>query len=247
MTDLGNFSRVQLAPSLLSADFMNLKRDINLIEQGQPEWLHVDVMDGHLVPNLTIGPPVVRALKQLTSIPLDVHLMIDNPLQQLNWYIEAGADILTVHLECAGNPEVAATSIGTSVCISEVSNPELINQLITCIKQAGRKAGLAITPGTSAELLLPFIDAIDLVMVMSVHPGFGGQSFIESSLDKLAMLAEANRAHGLDLLIEADGGININTAPPAVAAGANMLVAGNAIFGETDPLAALAAIRAAAC
>ena len=245
MTELGNLSRAQIAPSLLSADFMNLERDIRLIEQGQPEWLHVDVMDGHLVPNLTIGPPVVRALKTLTSVPLDVHLMIDNPLQQLDWYIDAGADILTVHLECAGKPALAATSIGTSVCITEVNNPELIAELVSRIKQAGRKAGLAITPGTSAELLLPFLDAVDLVMVMSVHPGFSGQSFIQATLAKLSLLSDACNERGLKLLIEADGGINVHTAPLAVAAGANMLVAGNAIFAEKDRLAAMAAIRAA--
>ncbi|MCL2631866.1 MAG: ribulose-phosphate 3-epimerase [Coriobacteriia bacterium] len=237
---------LHISPSLLSADFMNLERDIQLIEQGAPEWLHVDVMDGHFVPNLTIGAPVIKALKTITTIPLDVHLMIDNPERQLDWYIEAGADLLTIHLECAGDLENISPNPGTSIAIAELAKPDLIHSLIARIKAAGRKAGLAINPDTPVELVLPFIELVDLVMIMSVHPGFGGQSFMMESLDKLRLISNSSVDKNPRLLIEIDGGINVSTAPLAVAAGANMLVAGNAIFGDPDPLSAMAAIRAAA-
>ena len=259
MTDFASKPKTQIAPSLLSADFMNLARDVAMIEQGAPDWLHVDVMDGHLVPNLTIGVPAVKALRAITPAPLDVHLMIDNPEEQLDWYIDAGADLITLHLECAGiqkrcsgNPIVfdddlqsAASGQGSSVYITELNQPELIISLIQRIKTAGRKAGLAITPGTEAKLVLPFLKHLDLVMIMSVHPGFGGQNLIESTLTKVSLISEAAISLNPDILIEVDGGINISTAPQAVAAGANLLVAGNAIFAEPDPLAALAALRAA--
>ena len=239
---------IQIAPSLLSADFMNLERDVRLIETAAPDWLHVDVMDGHFVPNLTVGPPLVKALKAITDIPLDVHLMVDNPLLQIDWFIEAGADSLTVHLECAGRPlgRNAARKQGTSVAVSELAAPELLVELISRIKAAGRQVGIALNPGTPVGLVLPYLDRVDLVLVMSVHPGFGGQAFIEDSLNKLWIIAEAARRLKPDLLVEVDGGINATTTPAVVAAGANLLVAGNAIFGEADPPAALAAIRAAA-
>ncbi|MDR0309102.1 MAG: ribulose-phosphate 3-epimerase [Coriobacteriales bacterium] len=239
---------VAFAPSILSADFADFASAIRLIEAGQPEWLHIDVMDGHFVPNLTIGPPAVKALKRITDIPLDVHLMISNPEEQLDWYLEAGADLVTVHLEIGGQFDQKVNAHGQSFAIEEVSHPEKISALLSRIRTAGRKAGLSLNPGTPVELALPFLDQCDLVLVMSVHPGFGGQSFIESSLEKLERIASEATAtsQNPNLLIEVDGGINTQTAPATVAAGANLLVAGNAIFGNPDPLAALAKLRMAA-
>ncbi|MCL1879925.1 MAG: ribulose-phosphate 3-epimerase [Actinomycetia bacterium] len=250
-----NPSGVQIVPSLLSADFMNLQRDVRLIEHGELEWLHVDVMDGHFVPNMTVGPPVVRALKRISSLSLDVHLMIDNPAEQLDWYLEAGADLVCVHLESAGSsertdaraarPARAARAAGFSVSVTELYDPEPLAGLLGRIRAAGRLAGLALNPGTPAELALPFFNQLDLLLVMSVHPGFGGQTFIETALEKLRFVSRTAAAQGLEMMVEVDGGINAATAPQVVAAGANMLVAGNAIFGAANPLAALAGLRAA--
>jgi ribulose-phosphate 3-epimerase len=264
------FGTVQIAPSLLSADFLNLERDVRLIEQGHPEWLHVDVMDGHFVPNLTIGPPIVAALKRLTNIPLDVHLMISNPAAQLDWFLEAGADLVTVHIECGGGAVTpahvtgaaggggvagtagtaahaasAAHTTGTSPSIERVDDPSALIDLIDRIHAAGARAGIALNPGTPAVAVQPFIALVDLVLVMSVHPGFGGQSFIASSVDKLTQISAFARAAGTNPLLEVDGGINTQTAPLAVAQGADVLVAGNAIFATPDPVAALRTLRAA--
>jgi ribulose-phosphate 3-epimerase len=235
---------ILIAPSLLSADFMNLERDIRQIED-YADWLHVDVMDGHFVPNLTIGPPIVKALKRITAIPLDVHLMISNPADQLDWFIDAGADLITLHLESTSNIGNVARP-GTSAAIDAVLQPDLVAALIAHIKGAGRLAGLAINPDTPAELVLPFISQIDLVLLMSVHPGFGGQSFINQTLEKIRIVADAAKQSAPNLLIEVDGGINQQTASEATAAGANMLVAGQAVFGAADPVAALVSIRKAA-
>jgi ribulose-phosphate 3-epimerase len=271
------FGTVQIAPSLLSADFLNLERDVRLIEQGHPEWLHVDVMDGHFVPNLTIGPPIVAALKQLTNIPLDVHLMISNPAAQLDWFLEAGANLVTVHIECgggavspahtAGTPahaagaaggggvaSMAGTAVrttsaahtaGTSPSIERVDDPSTLIDLIDRIHASGARAGVALNPGTPAAAVNPFIALVDLVLVMSVHPGFGGQSFIASSVDKLTQISAFAHAAGANPLLEIDGGINAQTAPLATAQGADVLVAGNAIFATPNPVAALRALRAA--
>jgi ribulose-phosphate 3-epimerase len=242
MNDATAPRRVQISPSLLSADFAALGRDVALLEPGKPDWLHLDVMDGHFVPNLTIGPPVVKALKAITEVKLDVHLMVSNPERQLGWFIDAGADLLTFHLECGGDSELDADAPGSSAAITEVTRPDLIGALLSQVSAADRLVGLAINPGTPAELLLPYLSHIDLAMVMGVHPGFGGQGFMADSLDKVRLLADAAARLQPSLLIEVDGGINAQTAVAAVAAGANMLVAGNAIFGEADPLAAMAAI-----
>ncbi|MDR2957241.1 MAG: ribulose-phosphate 3-epimerase [Coriobacteriales bacterium] len=246
MTENLQNTGILIAPSLLSADFMNLSHDVQMIEKGFPDWLHVDVMDGHFVPNLTIGPPVIKALKAITDIPLDIHLMIDNPSYQLDWYIEAGADSITVHIECFGQTSHIANTPGTSLSINSISDPDLLAEVIVRIHTAGRKAGLALNPDTPVELALPWIDQIDLVLLMSVHPGFGGQSFIHSTVEKIATVSKAAAANAPGLLIEVDGGINASTAALAVEAGANILVAGNAIFAESDPLTAMADIRAAA-
>ena len=244
MVDFSDNRIVRISPSLLSADFMNLQRDVELIETGSPDWLHVDVMDGHFVPNLTIGPPVIKALKKITDVPLDVHLMVDNPLDQLEWYLESEADLLTVQIECAGKVSELPKVQGSSISVSELDSPEYIDTLILRTKAANRKIGLAINPDTPARLVLPYLDRIDLVLVMSVHPGFGGQNFMDSALDKIKLISLEATKQRLDLLIEVDGGINAQTARQAVDAGANMLVAGNAIFGDADPVAALARIRA---
>jgi pentose-5-phosphate-3-epimerase len=269
----------------------------------QPEWLHVDVMDGHFVPNLTIGPPVVRALKQATTIPLDVHLMIDNPDEQLDWYLDAGltkGDILTVHIEAAVATSAAAASTaapamvavaeltkastaasamaavaeltkaettvtslapaeltaaspatltkGTSVSISELNDASALTLqlLLKRIRKANVLAGISLNPATSVGVLEPLMNRFDVALLMSVHPGFGGQSFIGKSEEKIAELAHLRKQSGADFYIEVDGGINIDTATIASAAGADILVAGNAIFAAHDPLLAMHKIREAA-
>jgi len=225
-TEAPVFEPVKIAPSILSADFLNLERDVRIIEEGRPEFLHVDVMDGHFVPNLTIGPVFVKSLKQITTIPLDVHLMISNPATQLDWYLDAGASLVTIHVETAATNDIAA--------------------LLHRIKQAGAQAGLSLNPETPAQAVFPYLEQASLILVMSVHPGFGGQSFIEGSVDKVAAIAARAQALGVNPLLEVDGGINATTAPLVTTQGADVLVAGNAIFAAPNPLAALQEIREAA-
>lgn len=238
--------KVEMSPSILSADFLNLERDIQLLAQSNepPEWFHIDVMDGHFVPNLTIGPPFVRALKKITDVPLDVHLMIDNPEDQLNWYLEAGADLLTVQLESM-RPGARGMQKGSSATIKELSDAEVTHTLgiLARIRAAGALAGISLNPETPVSLLLPFYKKLDVVMLMSVHPGFGGQSFIPQSVGRLEEIRRDIDALGVDVRLEVDGGIDAGTAKIAVAAGATMLVAGNAIYGQADPVAALQLIR----
>lgn len=215
------FTDIQIAPSILSADFANLERDVRMISAAGADWIHVDVMDGHFVPNLTIGPAHVKMLKRVTDVPLDVHLMIDNPEVQVPWYIEAGADSVTVHVE---------------VCDDAAS-------MLRTIRDAGVKVGISLNPETDVSALEGLLGLVDLVLVMSVHPGFGGQSFIESSPAKIAAIVEMCKAEGAAPLIEVDGGIGVATAPLVRAAGADVLVAGSAIFCADDPAAALRGIR----
>lgn len=214
-------TRVLIAPSILSADFANLERDVRMIADGGADWVHVDVMDGHFVSNLTIGPGHVKALKRVTDVPLDVHLMIDNPEVQVPWYVEAGADSITIHAEAC-----------------EDAKP-----LLRSIRDAGVKAGISLNPETPVEAIADLLDEVDLVLVMSVHPGFGGQSFIEDSLGKIEAIARMCADAGVSPVIEVDGGINMETAPRAAAAGASMLVAGNAVFGAEDPALQVERIR----
>lgn len=219
------FTDIQIAPSILSADFANLERDVRMVSEAGADWIHVDVMDGHFVPNLTIGPAHVKMLKRVTDVPLDVHLMIDNPEVQVPWYIDAGADSVTVHVETCDN---AAT-------------------MLRVIGDAGVKAGISLNPETDASALEGLLGLVDMVLVMSVHPGFGGQSFIESSPAKIAAIVEMCKAEGAAPLIEVDGGIGVGTAPLVSAVGADVLVAGSAIFCADDPAVALRGIRDACC
>lgn len=215
--------RIQMSPSILSADFTRLSEAVAVVEAAGTDWLHVDVMDGHFVPNLTIGPPVVRSLERITDVPLDVHLMISNPDETVQWYLEAGADLVTVHVEACRDAHA----------------------VLRGIRDAGRKAGVTLNPPTPVESIVPYLGEADVVLVMSVNPGFSGQSFIPESVDRVRRVAEMCATLGVSPLIEVDGGIDETTAPLVCAAGARMLVAGNAVFGRPDPGSALHAVRAA--
>ncbi|MGI6221210.1 MAG: ribulose-phosphate 3-epimerase [Coriobacteriales bacterium] len=217
---------ILMAPSILSADFMNLERDVRNISVHGADLIHFDVMDGHFVPNLTLGVPFVKAMKKITDTPLDVHLMIDNPADQIDWYLDAGADIATVHVEAFGSPREC-------------------RDLLHHIREREVRSGIAISPDTPVSELYDVLDLADVLLVMSVHPGFGGQSFIESTPDKISEIVEFCSQEGLSPLIEVDGGINAKTAPLVTERGATALVAGNAVFGQPDHVVAMEAIRAA--
>ena len=201
-------SKIAIAPSILAADFARLGEEIAAVAAAGADYIHVDVMDGHFVPNLTIGPVVVKAVRGATDLPFDVHLMISPVDPDIDAFVEAGADILTVHPE---------------------AGPHLHRTLQT-IRAAGAKAGVALNPATPASVIEPVLDDIDLVLVMSVNPGFGGQKFIPSQLAKIEKVRALIDASGRDILLEVDGGVDPATAPPAIAAGATMLVAGSAVF-----------------
>jgi ribulose-phosphate 3-epimerase len=215
---------VQIAPSLLSADFAALGDAVARAERGGADLIHVDVMDGHFVPNLTIGPPVVKSLKRIARVPLDVHLMIEDPDRYAEAFVEAGAASLTVHVEAVVH----------------------LHRTVQLIKSLGVKAGVALNPATPVTSLEQIAGDVDYVLVMTVNPGFGGQTFIPRSTSKVRAVRELLRREGSSAPIEVDGGIDVRTAPAIVAAGADILVAGNAIFGAPDPEAAIRALRAAA-
>lgn len=212
---------VKIAPSILSADMAHLAHDLDRIACA--DYIHVDVMDGHFVPNLSYGTGIVAATKRATDVPLDVHLMVSNPDSTADWYIDAGADMLTVHVEASTH----------------------LHRTITHIRERGCAAGVVLNPGTPVHAIESVIEDVDMVLLMSVNPGFGGQSFIPSTIGKLRRLRELCAEHGVSPLIEVDGGISAANAEAVVAAGADVLVAGSAVFGADDPAAAIAAIRTA--
>ncbi|MBX3326026.1 MAG: ribulose-phosphate 3-epimerase [Nitrospira sp.] len=215
---------ISIAPSILSADFARLAEEIAAVEQAGADLLHVDVMDGHFVPNLTVGPPIVESLRKVTKLPLDVHLMITNADAFIPDFVDAGADYLTVHVEACPH----------------------LHRTIQSIKERGIKAGVTLNPATPISFLQDIIGDVDLVLIMSVNPGFGGQKFIPSVLKKIAdargMLDRIN-SHAL---LEVDGGVKVDNTREIVAAGATTLVAGSAIFSQRDYKATIAALRAAA-
>ena len=214
---------IRIAPSILSADFTNLGRDIAAVERGGADLIHVDVMDGHFVPNISIGVPVVKAIKKVSTRPLDVHLMIEKPDLFVDDFREAGADMLSVHVEVLPH----------------------LHRTISVIKKRGMKAGVVMNPSTPISSIEEIAGDVDYVLVMSVNPGFSGQSFIPRSLDKVRHVRDLLRRAGSAAPIEIDGGIDDETGPQAVAAGASILVAATYIFGGPDPEAAVRALRAA--
>ena len=215
---------IQIAPSILSADFSALGRDIAAVERGGADLIHVDVMDGHFVPNLTIGPPVVLAIKRVATRPLDVHLMIEEPDRYVEAFVEAGANMISVHVEAAAH----------------------LHRTISFIKKLGARAGAVLNPATPAGALEDIAHDLDHVLVMSVNPGFGGQAFIPHSIEKVRRVREVLTRARSSAAIEIDGGIDESNAAAVVAAGVSILVAGQAIFGTGDPEGATRALRAAA-
>ncbi len=207
---MGSSPEVKLAPSILSADFGRLGEQVAEATKAGADYIHVDVMDGHFVPNITIGAPVVTAIRKWTDIPLDVHLMIEAPESQIDQFAGAGADIITVHIEA---------------CLH-------IHRVVQQIKGLGVKAGVSLNPGTPISMLNEILPSLDLVLVMTVNPGFGGQTFIEATLEKIACLRDELDRRGLAAELEADGGINAEVAPRVVKAGARVLVAGAAVFSS---------------
>ncbi len=215
-------SDIIISPSILSADFANLERDIKRVEEAGADWLHIDVMDGHFVPNITIGVPVTASIKKVAGIPLDVHLMIENPAKYIEPFARAGADIITFHYEAVDDSEVKS--------------------VIEQIKSFGLKAGLSIKPATSPDKIIPFLQYLDMVLVMTVEPGFGGQTFMADCAEKLPVIrAKAPET----LILQVDGGINDKTGRVCTELGANSLVAGNYIYKSADIKSAIMSLRQA--
>ena len=210
-----------VAPSILSADFVHLAEDIARVEAAGADWLHLDIMDGHFVPNLTFGPPVVAAIRRVTKLPLDVHLMVTNPSELIEPFAEAGADWLTVHVE---------------------TEPHL-HRLVNRIRELGVRPAVALNPATNLGMLEEILWEVDMVLVMSVNPGFGGQKFIPAILPKIRRLKDLIRQTGRNVLVQVDGGVNHETAVHVREAGADVLVAGSAVFGSNDLMQAIRILK----
>lgn len=212
---------MKVAPSLLSCDFAKMGEEIQRVDKAGADWIHLDVMDGHFVPNLTIGPAIIAAVRPYTKLPFDVHLMIDHPLDYIDAFADAGADIITFHIEAMSDPMLT----------------------IEKIKSRNIKAGLVIKPNTPPETIYPYLDQLYMVLVMTVEPGFGGQSFMADMMPKVTAIKEECAKRGLDVLVEVDGGISEKTAPIASKAGVDVCVSGTGVFKAADTSAAIAAIQ----
>lgn len=214
-------THVQVAPSLLAADFGNLARDVEIVNRSEASLIHIDVMDGSFVPNISIGFPVIQAIARTAEKPLDVHLMVNDPSRFISQVRDCGAHIMNVHVEACTH----------------------LNRTVTAIRQAGMHPAVTLNPATPVSLLEDIIDDVDMVLLMSVNPGFGGQKFIPNTLNKVRRLRELIAAHGSNATIEIDGGVDLSTAPGLIEAGADILVAGSYVFGAPDPIEAIAALR----
>lgn len=209
------FEKAKIAPSVLSADFMNMEDSIRSIEAGGASFVHLDVMDGHFVPNITMGIPLLKQLKQVTALPIDAHLMVSNPLVQIPWFIEAGADVIMVHYEA-------------------FDTDSLRHEALKLVHSAGIQVGIALKPSTEIKVLEPFIAMLDMVLVMSVYPGFSGQSYIEGTEDRVVEVVDLAKKAGVSPLLQVDGGIDISTVGRVAGAGADVFVAGNAVYKADD-------------
>ena len=217
--------KIYIAPSILSADLLQLEKQVKAVAENGADFIHVDVMDGHFVPNLTFGPNMVKALKTITDLPLDVHLMIEHPERVIDDYAEAGATYLTVHQEACTH----------------------LHRTLQAIRQKGMKAGVSLNPATCLSTIENVMDEIDLLLLMTVNPGFGGQKFIKHGLKRISKARKMIDASWRDILLEVDGGINTDTVEKVVQQGARVLVAGNAIFGGNDPVQSMHELKDKAC